>query len=520
MFADVAESSGVTFRHRRAPDGSFPLHEIMSGGGAVEDLDGDGHLDILAIASHAADASRIFWGRGDGQFDEAPLGCNLRGYSMGAALGDLDGDGRVDIYVTSKGPDRLLRNLGSRRFVDVSEAAGVGDPGYSASATWFDMDADGDLDLYVTRYIDLASPERQCFSHETQGRDYCSPLSYRPVSDLLLRNDEGRLVDVSRSSGVARATGYGLAVLASDLDGNGTTDVYVANDQSPAFLWANDGHGRMTESALLHGCALNEDGVAIAGMGIVHEDFDQDHDLDLFVTNIRTQNHLFFRQDAQGFTDITVRWGTIDWLRPRTGFGVAAFDVENDGQLELFIANGAVMALANASGQDAYAEPDDLVRQENGRFQPFVTGLPERPADVARGVVAADLDEDGDEDLVVFLNDGPLRILENRVPQAGHWIAIRPLAREGGPALLNTRVTVVCGARRRTREVRAQESYLVSKPALAHFGLGATARIDRIELRWPDGRAAVLERPAVNRTLHVWPTSEPGRIGMRTDEGN
>lgn len=489
---DRTEASQVEFAHRRGDDGRLRLEEIMSGGCALFDADRDGDLDLFLVHGDPSQGSWGLWRNdGTGVFVDctAAIGAVPTHFGMGCAAGDFDGDGWVDLYVTQVGPDLLLRNVQGVRFEDATADVGLGrDDGFSTSAAWLDADADGDLDLYVARYFDRSSPDLVCRNARTNQRDYCSPLSYRPVSDLFFRNDSGRFVDVSAASGVASKAGYGLAVTVSDLDSDGMLDIYVANDQSAAFLWRGRGDGTFDEVALARGCAFDRNGRTFAGMGIVAEDFDGDADLDLFVTNICEQPNLFFRRDGDVFRDVSGLWGETKWLRPYTGFGVACVDVNLDGEFELYVANGAVSAQQLAPAVDPYAEPDSLVRFNGARFVDASTWLGEAAApDVARGVSSGDLDGDGVVDLVVARNGDAPRILRAEAPSGAHWIAVDVLDERGSP-LLNSLVEIHVDGRARVREVRAQDSYLASRGTRAHFGLGSAERVERVIVRLPGGR--------------------------------
>ena len=498
------------FTHDSGARGRFRLQEIVSGGGALFDYDGDGDLDILALQSAIDGTSRstLFANDGAGRFEDAtePSELRIEGYAMGVAVADYDGDGDLDLYVTCAGPDRLLEYRAGK-FVDVTAKAGLGDPGLGTSAVWLDADGDADLDLYVARYVDVrGATERQCTGSARQQRDYCNPTAYRPVTDLFYLNDgNGRFVDASERSGVASRAGYGLAVTAIDFGGDGHLDIYTANDQSPAFLWAGRGDGTFEEQGLQAGAALNGEGQAIAGMGIVAADLDGDLDTDLFVTNIRETLNLFLEQERGLFKDVSRRWGQADWLRPFTGFGVVAFDAELDGDKDLVIGNGAVMARTDVdSALSAYAEPDQWIRMESGRFIDASVGLPPelRQPTVTRGVADGDLDGDGDVDVVLFRRDGPVEVLFNESKRQGRWLIVEPLQPNGAPAY-HARVTVEAGGRLHVATVQAQKSYLVSVSPRLHFGLGDVERIERVTVEWTDGRRKERDGLAVDTRVQI-----------------
>lgn len=499
-FTDITLEAGIDFVHDNGARGDYLLCEIMGPGGALFDYDGDGWLDVFLVQSgvlgeERADVTcRLYRNDGAGGFTDVSeaSGVALAGYGMGCAVGDHDGDGTPDLYVTRVGPDALLANQGDGTFRDVTAEAGLANDGYTSSACWFDGDGDGRLDLYVARYTDLAPLAHVPCTNFLGHREYCDPSTADQTRDLFYRNlGGGRFEDASTASGVALRTGYGLAVVATDLDSDGLVDVYVANDQSPAFYWHNRGDGTFEEIGPQTGAAYNGQGVAIAGMGIVAEDLDGDEDIDLFITNIRQFSHLFLRNDGAMFSDASYRWGDPRWMAPHTGFGTVAFDSDNDGVLELFVANGAVARSRSATSIEAvYAEPNQFLRrdaagrwvEDGGAFGSVLLA----PA-VSRGVVCGDIDNDGDVDLLVCRNGERPQLLRNDHDGRGHWLSVLPMDAEGRGPVLNARVTVEVGGVRRMRECRVQQSYLVSCDPRVHFGLGELDAVERISVRWPDG---------------------------------
>lgn len=505
---ESAAECGLTFRHARGARGDYRLEEILSGGVALFDAERDGDLDVFLAHGEPNEAAwGYFLNDGDGTFQDAAdeVDATPRSYGMGVAAADCDGDGATDLLVTCVGPDVLLVNDTEGGFRDGSLEAGIAEvDGFSSSAVWFDADLDGDLDLYVARYVDRASPEVVCRAERTNRRDYCNPLSLRAEADLLYRNDDGRLVEVSDAAGVGAKSGYGLAVLASDVDRDGWTDVYVANDQTAAFLWRNAGSFRFEDVASARGCAYDRDGRAIAGMGVVAEDFDGDLDLDLFVTNIRTEGNVFFRNDGVAHVDASGKLGQGAWLRPYTGFGVAAFDQDHDGALDVYVTNGAVAL--DADGR--YVEPDSFARFDGRRYVDASAELgPSRMPDVARCVASGDLDGDGDLDLLIGRNGaGPL-YLRNEAASDLHWLQVSVEDARGNP-ILNARVEAHAAGRSWVREVRAQDGYLGSRDPRVHFGLGAASALERLVVHVPSA-AGVETRQwtdvSVDRLLTVTP---------------
>lgn len=500
-FVDMTEAAGIDFVHDNGARGEYRMGEIMCGGGAFLDYDGDGLLDVYLVQSAGNDSkktSRLYRNLGDDKFQDVTAGSGtaLDGVGMGAVAADVDRDGDVDLYVTRVGADVFLRNLGDGTFRDETRSAGLGDPGFGSSASWLDIDGDGWLDLYVARYVNWTPlSERACRGTFTAGRDYCSPTAYEPTSDLLYRNrGDGTFENISAKSGIASRTGYGLGVCCSDFDRDGKTDIYVANDQSPAFLWRNLGNGQFTEAALDQGCAFNGESIAIAGMGIAAEDFDRDGDFDLFVTNIRDNPNLFLRRETDTFVDVSLGWGEYRSLRSFTGFGVVAFDQDLDGELEMVVANGAVAVSGAPKDPDhPYSEPDSFLRQgADGRFVDVTgeLGAGFFAPDVSRGLATGDIDNDGDLDLLICRNGARPRLLRNDAPRRGHWLRIETEDATGHGPVLNAVVTVEAGTRRWTREVRPQGSYLVSGDPRPHVGVGEATEV-RVQVRWPDGSTEI-----------------------------
>ena len=351
-FVDGAAASGLAFEHDPGVGGKFFMPESLGSGAALFDYDGDGDLDVYLVngsrrgedGGRAPLVNRLFRRDADGRYHDvtAASGLGDAGYGMGVAVGDVDGDGDPDVYVTNYGPDALYRNDGDGTFTEVTAAAGIDSPAWGSSAVFFDADGDGDLDLYVANYL-AYDPRVVCT--DAAGRpDYCGPAGFPGLPDQLYRNDGGgRFADVSVASGVARAAGKGLGVVSADFDGDGRADVYVANDGEANQLWINRGDGTFEDRALLEGAALNALGRAEAGMGIALGDADGDGALDLFVSHLRAETNTLYRgAGALGFIDATAATGLAGPSLPWTGFGTAFADLDQDGDLDLVVVDGRV----------------------------------------------------------------------------------------------------------------------------------------------------------------------------------
>jgi hypothetical protein len=503
---EVSAAIGVDFVHDNGAAGAYHMPEIMAGGVAVFDYDGDGALDLYFLqsgatvpppgqAAHGA-PDRLYRNQGDGSFRDvtAQSGLGDPGYGMGAAVGDVDNDGDLDLYVTNYGPDTLWRNQGDGTFREVTSEWGLGEADWSASATFCDFDRDGFLDLYVTRYVAF-DPAREC-AQQGGRRDYCGPTAFPGVHDLLYRGDRGRrFVDVTADAGITSVEDAGLGVVCADVDDDGWVDFYVANDADPNNLWINQRDGTFVDDAMLLGTAFNRMGTAEAGMGVVAGDADGDHALDLLVTNLIEETNTFYRNlGAAGFEDATAVAGLAVGSMDLTGFGVAFFDLENDGDLDTAVANGAVKrrpapwdAALSGYWRD-YAEPNLLYTNRGDATFVEVAAAPftGTPA-VSRALAAADLDSDGDLDLVTTTLDGPARVYRNDGAGAASWIAVSAIDPALGREAIGARVTIEAGGRTFVRHAIPAGGYLTATGAGIHLGLGAAGRVDGFEVRWPGG---------------------------------
>jgi len=528
-FEEVARQVGVDFRHRSGHREEFYMPEIMCGGVAMFDYDGDSDLDLYFVQGGdlnpgATDlpGNVLYRNRGDGTFENATeeAGVGDRGYGMGVACGDYDNDGDVDLYVTNAGPNVLYRNNGDGTFTDVTAEAGVGDPGFGTSAAFVDYDGDGNLDLYTMNYV-VWSRDREVACRSFGRRDYCSPNSYRaPAPDVLYRNEgNGKFRDVSREAGVAEIFGNGLGVSTGDFDSDGDMDIYVANDQMPNQLWMNQGNGRFRDEALVCGNAVSAEGRAQASMGVISIDIDDDGDLDLFMSHISEETNTLYINTNGRFDDTTAVFGLAAASWDFTGFGLGFHDFDHDGRLDLFIANGRVMMRQHLHDpNDVYAEPDILFRGvADGKYEEIVPrgGTVEKLIATSRGVAFGDIDGDGDIDAAVINRDGPAHIRRNIVGNRGNWIRFRVENRHGSPAV-GALVRLEAGGAGRWRRVDPAYSYCSSNDPCVHWGLGATTKVDRVLVRWTDGREATFGPFEAGRTYEIRDADErSGSTGER-----
>jgi hypothetical protein len=497
-FEEISTRAGIGFVHASGHKTKYLMPEIMGGGAALFDMDNDGFLDLYLVQSgsllnETSGGNRLYRNRGNGTFEDVTerSGAGIRGYGMGVAAGDFDNDGFTDLYVTNYGRNVLLRNDGHGHFVDVTEKAGVASSGWSTSAAFLDYDGDGALDLFVTHYLNWRpSAEAECFSL-TGLPDYCSPASYDlpSASTLYHNNGDGTFTDVSGRAGILGAVGNGLGVVAGDFDGDGRIDIFVANDRTPNHLWSNQGGGRFRESALTMGVALDQDGTAKSGMGVDAVDVDDDGDLDLLVVNLDGESDSFFRNRGGFFSDDTASVGLRTASRPFTRFGAAFIDFDNDGYLDLYEANGRVGMQSERYATDPYAEPSLLFRGFAGpRFEEVSPrgGTTPRLVATSRAAAFGDIDNDGAIDVVVVNRDSRPYVLHNIVSPRGHWLMLRVIEEHGRDALGAT-VTLKVGDRSIRRDVRAAYSYLASNDPRVHIGLGSATSARNVAVRWLDG---------------------------------
>ncbi|MEM7243973.1 MAG: CRTAC1 family protein [Acidobacteriota bacterium] len=500
-FEDVAAESGLDFVHDPGQDLQFWFPEIMGGGAALLDHDDDGDLDLYLVQggelagarNDSLPGNRLYRNDGTGRFEDVTeqAGVGDRGYGMGATCADHDADGDVDLYVTNVGANTLYRNQGDGRFADVTARARVGDPSWSSSAAFLDHDRDGDLDLFVVNYVQWAIGLDSPWLDAQGNQTYCSPKNYAPARDRLYRNDgDGTFTDVSEAAGIWAEYGNGLGIAVGDLDDDGNVDVYVANDGTANQLWRNQGGGRFRNEAMLSGTAVNADGRQEAGMGVLCFDVENDGDLDLFMTHLRAETNTLYVNRSGHFTDATAGSGLATESFPFTGFGTGHADFDHDGHGDLFIVNGRVTSSGTSADESAgYAEPNLLFPgRGNGRFATPST-LDESGsalAGVSRAAAFGDVDGDGDTDVVVVELGERVRLLRNEVgSERGSWLLLRCL--DEGRDALGATVRVATGERVQHRTVQVAYSYLASNDPRVHFGLADVTDVASVQVRWADG---------------------------------
>ena len=526
-FSEAATTAGLVFTHVNGMSGGRYMTEILAPGVALFDYDNDGDLDVFVVQSVGhGQLFRNDLKDGTLHFTDvtAQSGIVTRGYGMGVATGDFDNDGFTDLYVTSFGTSQLFHNNGDGTFTDVSTRSGTEVAGWTVSATFLDYDRDGWLDLFVGSYLRYRVEDNTpCFS-PAGTVDYCTPNTYRPLPSRLFHNNrDGTFTDVTAKSGLGSEFGPALGVTAADFNGDGWPDLYVANDSQPNQLWINQHDGTFSNTALAAGVALTAEGKAEASMGVDAGDADNDGDEDLFVTEQTGEGHNLYINDGKGaFEDHSSSSGLAAASLGYTGFGTAWFDYDNDGWLDLLTVNGAVQtiqALAQARDPFPLHQTKQLFRNlGNGRFEDVtrLAGSVFQISEVSRGAAFGDIDNDGDTDIVVANNNGPLRLLINNIGNRKHWLGLN-LA--GGPAraVLRTEKENVgrpfqgrqrTGARveiiRRNsptlwRRARADGSYASANDPRVLAGLGDSTERPTVRVHWPDGRTSEWTNVAIDR---------------------
>lgn len=506
-FKNVAEAVGLDFTHYSPLSPERHLHLFMGSGLAWCDYDGDEWPDLYLCQgaawprpadqnpAHSNQLFRNVRGRLQNVTECARLPCF--GYSMGICVGDYDSDGFSDIYVSSYGPNRFFRNLGDGTWVEVTDQPVLNDPRFGASCTWADIDGDGDLDLYVANYLKLDPAKYPLCSYMENGKRYaggCHPRHQQHEYDLLLNNcGDGAFTDVTETSGLLTETPRaGLGVVAYDFDEDGDQDFYVANDTVNNQLWVNSGNGTFTDDALVMGVGVNGHGFAGAGMGVAAGDVDGDGRIDLFVTNYFNEANTLYRNDRAAFTDVTAEYGLAAPSLRRLGFGTSFFDADNDGWLDLIVANGHVQHYPpERDRREPFAQLPQFFRNQVGaRFQEESSsaGAYFQQTVVGRSTALADYDRDGRVDIAVQHLNGPAALLKNDAADVGRSLTLRLVGVRSNRDAIGARVEVRVGDRKIVRVIFGSNGYLSCDDRRLVIGVGAAEQADDVMIRWPSGR--------------------------------
>jgi hypothetical protein len=525
-FEDIAERSGVHFVVENSPTPEKHQPETMPAGVALFDYDGDGLLDIYLVNGAEMPSlvktgpkyyNRLFHNNGDGTFTDVTehAGVAGAGYGMGVAIGDYDNDGRPDIFVANVNGNQLFHNNGDGTFTDVTAKAGVsgakhnGRKMWSIAAGWFDYNRDGLLDLFVVNYCDW-DPRYEPACMGINGRGYCHPDSFPPLTDTLYRNNgDGTFTDVSTETGISTHEGRGMGVAFADYDNDGWPDIFVANDNSPNLLFHNLGGKRFEEVGIQAGVAYNEDGNVLAGMGVDFRDLNNDGWPDIWHTAIENETFpLYLNTGKKTFVNAGAQSGVANLTRTMSGWSNGIVDLDNDGWKDLVVARSNVMDnIEQISRHFRYAEPNSVFRNlGNGQFEDVSATAGAdftRPAP-HRGLAYGDLDNDGRMDLVVTALGGPVSVLRNVTEMHNHWILLKLVGTKSNRMGIGAQVRITTDdGRKLYNEATTSTGYAASSDPRVHFGLGDARVIREIEIRWPSGTRQLLHDVTADRVMVV-----------------
>jgi hypothetical protein len=520
QFQNVIRDSKINFTLKNSVSPQRYSIETMLGGVAVFDYNNDGLPDIFFTNGAAipslekssfAWSNRLFRNNGNGTFTDVTAKAGLAGvgYSMGVAAGDYDNDGYVDLYVAGVNHNQLFHNNGDGTFTDVTTKAGVAGliPGlgkaWSVAAGWFDYNHDGLLDLLVVNYLNY-NIKTATLCHVRGLPSYCSPNDFQGTPNILYRNNgDGAFTDVSRQSHISQYVGKGMGLAFADFDGDGFTDVFISNDTFPNFLLHNSGDGTFTNIAMRAGVAYTDSGKTVAGMGADFRDIDNDGKPDIFQTAMFGDTFPLYHNLGGGqFEDVTGKSGLTPLTSRLTAWGAGAFDFDNDGRKDLFIAGSEILDNSMEIAHRPFALPDKIFRNEgNLIFKDANSGLPS--AAPHRGVAFGDFNNDGKIDVVVSVINGPPELLMNRTSNHNHWITLDLIGVKSNRDGLGTQIKITTAHGSQYNEATTAVGYNSSSDKRVHFGIGPDAVIKRIELRWPSGIKQVLTNVKADQILTV-----------------
>jgi len=495
------DQSGIKWVHTSGKSPEKYLPESSGPGCAFLDFDNDGWMDVYLVNSGKCDfftpstplRNALYKNNRDGTFTDVTekAGVSGGGYGQGVAVGDYDGDGFPDLYVTQYGRSILYHNNGDGTFTDVTEKAGVAAPGWSSSAVWFDYDNDGRLDLFVGRFVDFSKEiNKPCGIHEDGRRHYCIPKVYTPMPSWLFHNNgDGTFTDVSKESGIAGHLGKAWGVVATDVNNDGRMDLFVANDTLRNFLFVNRGNGKFEEIGEAAGIAYSNEGRGRSGMGVDSADYDQDGYMDLFVANLDREMYSLYRNNHdETFDDNAGRTGIAAATRLMSGWGLKFFDFDKDGELDLFLANGNPDDLIEQlKPQVTYEEPPLLFRNTGKSFE----NISQQAGPIfaqrlsARGLAVGDFNNDGSIDVLISVNNGAPILLRNNAAPENHWLGVKLVGTKTNPDAVGARITYQAQDLRRTRMKVGGGSYLSDHDPRIVLGIGKRTTIDWLEVTWP-----------------------------------
>lgn len=520
-FSEIpAKASGITWVHDNGRSPERHLPETCGGGGLFFDYDNDGWLDIYLVNSGPSDfykpatpiRNALYRNNHDGTFTDVTLkagvACGQDGdFGMGAAAGDFNGDGWLDLYVTNYGRNRLFQNNGNGTFTDITEKAGVAAPNWSTCATWFDYDNDGKLDLFVSNFVEYSAKGSLFCGDNKQGRRYyCIPRVFKPRPSSLFHNEgDGKFTDVSKASGIAGSLGKSFGAVATDINNDGLMDLFVANDTTANHLFVNKGGGKFEEIGLASGVGYSDAGSPRSGMGVDSTDYDGDGWQDLFVANIDQELFsLYHNEKDLTFTDQAGEIGAA--TRLFSGWGLKFFDFDNDGDSDLFLANGHPDDMVEMQASRVkYKEPLLIFDNVNGKYknvsaqsgEVFKRDFP------ARGASFGDFDNDGDIDMLIINNGEAPLLLRNDGGNRNNWLGVQLAGTKSNPMGIGAIITWTAGGVKRSRLKTSGGSYLASHDPRELLGIGKADKIESLEIKWPSGKADKLTNLEINQYIRI-----------------
>jgi len=520
VFSNVAAQAGINFKHENGASPQKFMPETMGAGALIFDYDNDGWPDIFlvnggsfvdskvaAVARH-----RLYHNNRNATFTDvtAASGIGVSGFAMGACSADYDNDGFPDLYVTGVTSNKLYHNNGRGGFVDVTAKAGAGGAGvWSSSCAFGDIDNDGNVDLFVTNYVDFTVENNKYCTAGGGVRTYCHPNVYHPLPSILYHNNgDGTFSDITKEAGVYRTDGNGLGVVFGDYDNDGWTDIYVANDSVPNFLFHNKGKGIFEEVGFRAGVAVGAEGRPLAGMGTDMGDINGDGLLDIFVTNLDKETHSLFRNMGKGlFANVTFESGVGQATLPFVGFGAAFFDYDNDGDLDLAIADGDIIDNVKLFRDNTTYEQRNLLLQNDGSGRFHDVGPTSGPGfalkKVSRTLAVGDLDNDGDLDILIGNNGQTADLLRNDGGNRSNALLIRTVGVKSNRDGIGARLKLTVNGKVLLRHIKAGSSYQGQNDLRAHFGLGTAKMAERLEILWPSGTVDSVENVEANQILTI-----------------
>jgi hypothetical protein len=517
-FQEAGKDSGIDFSLSHKGKGPQVVLKVMGGGAAVCDLDGDDKADLFLVAPEdvvTGRCTKLYRNLGKGKFEDVSVasGIDVKGMLMGCTAGDIDNDGKPDLLITGYGENRLYKNLGNFKFRDITNNSGLASPtptSWNSSAAFADFDRDGKLDVYIGRYVVFDDKSTQLCDYGEGRMASCGPVFYDPQRGGLYRNlGGGKFKDVTDSTGFDDVHGKVLGVTWADVNADGYPDCYLANDEMNADLLVSSKSGKYQNTGLRSGVALGGDGKPQGGMGADWGDFNRDGLFDLWVTTYQFEPSSLYAATSSGLYDWqSVAAGLDQATRPWVGFGTKFVDVNNDGWLDLAIANGHIHDNQEIiDAKTTYREPMQLFVSSNNAAT-FLDKSREggpgftRPG-VGRGLAIGDLDDDGRLDMVIIDMEGPTRVLFNRTPNTGKWIRIKLRGATSNSMGLGAVVTVKSGSEKWIANCTTDGSYLSSSDPRVHIGLGVVNIVDTIEVKWPSGKVSVVKQVPTSKDITI-----------------